>query len=42
MELDTTMIVAGITALFAVSLLFFSLLISGESGGGPMREREEE
>jgi hypothetical protein len=40
METDTTMIIAGITALFAVSLLFFSLLISGESGGGPRREKD--
>ncbi len=39
MELDATMMIAGMTALFAVSLLFFSLFVSGESGGsGGLRE----
>lgn len=33
METDTTMLIAGLTSLFAVSLLFLSLFVSGESGG---------
>ena len=33
MENDATMLIAGLTSLFAVSLLFLSLFVSGESGG---------
>ena len=32
--MDTTMMIAGVTALFAVSFLFFAMLVSGEGGSG--------
>ncbi len=34
MQIDTTMLIAGITSLFAVSLLFMSLFFTGSSSGG--------
>lgn len=34
MHTDATMLIAGLTSLFAVSLLFLSLFVSGENGSG--------
>jgi hypothetical protein len=39
MENDATMLIAGLTSLFAVSLLFLSLFVSGESGGAGGKAR---
>lgn len=42
MELSSTMIVAGLTTLFAVALLFSSLFVSGRAGLGKQRSDADE
>ena len=40
METSGTMIIAGLTTLFAVSLLFLSLFVSGRGGLSKRAEKE--